>query len=204
VSLVEDLPSESRPFRFRRAIWGFLAWALGVALLAAAVHIVVIFMVPRMTTSDGWWRLANASDNQGFSLLAPDGEGPSTTGLDPLFVHGSCRLSLKEAPASLSFSGPNSFWSLALYLKRGTVLFSVNDRTAVDGKLDMLVVDPIQNAMLKESAGAELDQTIVVESPQEDLVALVRFYAPTPRDRQIAVEHLQAAECTPAPIQPAG
>ncbi|MBZ8133096.1 hypothetical protein CLD20_07450 [Afifella sp. IM 167] len=196
--------SGGRPLFSRRRLWGFLAWALGVALLAAAVHIVVIFMVPRMTTSDGWWRLANASGSDGFTLLAPDGEGPAITGLDPLFVHGACRLSLKEAPASLSFSGPNNFWSLALYLKRGTVLFSVNDRTAVDGKLDMLVVDPIQNAMLKESAGAELDQTIVVEAPQDDLMALVRFYAPTPRERQIAAEHLEAAECAPAPIQPAG
>ncbi|WP_156953361.1 DUF1254 domain-containing protein [Afifella pfennigii] len=203
MSIADELRT-SRPFLSWGTLGSLLAWALGVVLLAAAVHIVVVFMVPRMTTSDGWWRIANATGQDGFTLLAPDGKGPAIAGLDPLFVHGACRLSLTEAPASLSFSGPNSFWSLALYLKRGTVLFSVNDRTAIEGQLDMLVVNPIQNTILKESAAAELEETIVVEAPQPDLIALVRFYAPTPRERQIAAEHLEQAECAPAPIQPAG
>ncbi|WP_128292581.1 DUF1254 domain-containing protein [Afifella aestuarii] len=200
---------EERIGRRRRLIpagffGGLLAWLLAIFLLAASIHIVVIFLVPRLASSDGWSKLAAVTTEAGFTLLPPDGQGPAIAGLDPLFVHGACRISLKDAPASLSFSGPNSFWSLALYQRRGTVLFSVNDRTAIDGRLDMLIVDPIQNAQLKETTSAALDQTIVVEAAQPDLIALVRFYAPTPRERQVAIEHLQAAECVPAPLEPAG
>jgi uncharacterized membrane protein len=122
-------------------------------------------------------------------------------GLDPLFVNGACRLQLTDNPAALAFESRDPFWSLALYDRRGTIIFSLNDRTAVEGRLDMLVVTPAQNAALRRAALPETDQRIVVESRSEDLIALLRLFAPTASARSEGQGILRQAECLPEPLE---
>ena len=178
-----------------------LVFALAVLLLAGIIHIATILLIPRYAVADGWSRLAAVAGAGAFTEIrsgAPDSQ--SVPGLDPLFLHGSCRIDLSEAPAALSFSAPERFWSLALLDSAGTVVFSLNDRTAADGRLDMLVVDPAENAALKENPTPGGDQTIVVQSPSDDLVALVRLYAPTANSRREAQGILAAAGCAAKPL----
>ena len=56
-------------------------------------------------------------------------------------MNGACRLDLGEAPAGIAVDARDRFWSLALYDPKGTIIFSLNDRTAVEGRLDMIVVN---------------------------------------------------------------
>lgn len=172
---------------------------LAILLLAGIVHIATILTVPHVATRNGWSRLSAFASVGGFG--AAPAVGPNALpGLDPLFVHGACRLQLGAAPAGISFRARDRFWSLALYERRGNIVFSLNDRTALDGRLDMLVVTPVQNAQLKESPPDDIDQTIVVESPAEDIVALLRLYAPTDAARREAEAILGGAECAAAPF----
>ena len=62
-------------------------------------------------------------------------------GLDPLFVNGACRIRLGEAPVGITVDASDRFWSVALYDPKGVIVFSLNDRTAVEGRLDMIVVN---------------------------------------------------------------
>lgn len=172
---------------------------LAVLLLAGIVHIAVVLTVPHVAPRNGWSRLAAVASASGFAAAPATGAG-ALPGLDPLFVHGACRLQLGAAPAGISFRARDRFWSLALYDRRGNVVFSLNDRTALDGRLDMLVVTPVQNAQLKESPPEDIDQTIVVESPGEDIVALLRLYAPTAAARREAEAIVAGAECAAAPF----
>jgi uncharacterized membrane protein len=63
----------------------------------------------------------------------------------------------------------------------------------------MIVVNAAQNAELKKAPTLEIEETIVAESPSDELIALLRLFAPTRTAREDAKRILAAAECLPAP-----
>jgi uncharacterized membrane protein len=176
------------------------AFLAGIFLLAGAIHVSIILLVPTLAESDGWSRLAPLAGIDRFAEIPiVDNAGNSVGGLDPLFINGACRLQLGEAPGGITVDARDRFWSLALYDPKGTIVFSLNDRTAVGGRLDMIVVNPAQNASLKQAPAGEMDLTIVVESASNDLVALLRLFAPTAPGQEEARRVLAQSECLPAP-----
>jgi uncharacterized membrane protein len=182
------------------SLGGIVAFGVGVLMLAAIVHIVAIFLVPVLAENDGFSRIARVAGEGSFSevSLTPSGSA-AMPGLDPLFLHGACSLRLADGPVAIGVQESERYWSLALYDRHGTVIFSLNDRTATDGRLDMLIVNPVQAAQLKAEAGS-LGETVVVESPSDDLIALARFYAPVRSVTGEAREALQKATCEPVTL----
>src|SRR5690606_17069740 len=128
--------------------------------------------------ADGWTRLSEFAEAGRFRTIPTATDSMVIPGLDPMFVHGACFLTLEQAPGVLSLTAPERFWSLALYNDKGIAIFSLNDRTAQEGKLDMLIVSPVQNAQLKENPPEDIDEIIVVETESENLIAVFRLYAP--------------------------
>lgn len=178
---------------------------IGTALLSGVIHIVAILAVPYFAEADGWSRLVPHAGEDMFAEL-PAGESAqgAVPGLDPLFVNGACRLDLASTPAGITVDARDRFWSAALYDPQGTIIFSLNDRTAAQGRLDMIVVNTEQNAQLRANPTIELELTIVAESRSDDLIVLLRLFAPTAATRADARRILQQSECLPAPsvIQP--
>jgi len=188
------------PVRKMPAAGTLSAGLLAILLLAGIIHIVTILLVPHYSGADGWSRAATAAVKEGWTpLVSPDASQAALPGLDPLFVHGLCKVAIRDAPAILSLEAANKFWSLALYNRSGTVVFSLNDRTAVDGALEMLVVNALDAERLKESPQADLEGMIIVESANADLIAVLHLYAPEPADRLEAQTQIAAAQCAPAP-----
>lgn len=182
------------------SLGGVAAFGLGVLMLAGIVHILAIFLVPVLAENDGFSRIARVAGDGSFTEvpLSPSGGG-TIPGLDPLFIHGACSLHLAEGPVSIGIQESERYWSLALYDTHGTVVFSLNDRTATDGRLDMLIVNPVQAAQLKAEAGS-LGETVVVESRSDELVALARFYAPVRSVVEDARGALRDASCEPVTL----
>lgn len=180
------------------AIVAFLSASL---LLAGAIHICAILLVPKVARTDGWSRLAPIAGNEQFAEIRSGAtRATNLPGLDPLFVNGACRLQLAASPVAITVQARDRFWSLALYDSQGVIVFSLNDRTAVDGRLDMMVVNPAQSAELKLSSPAAIEQMIVVEGQSDDLVALLRFFAPTDTAKEEARATLAESECLPTPL----
>ncbi|HSM42842.1 MAG TPA: hypothetical protein VK862_19005, partial [Afifellaceae bacterium] len=100
---------------------------LAIVLLSTAIHIVAVLLVPRFATADGWSRLSEFADVGDFREIPTDPQNRVLPGLDPMFVHGACFLDLNIAPAVLSLTAPDRFWSLALYNDEGISTFSLND-----------------------------------------------------------------------------
>lgn len=192
------------PARLRLPIGAIAVFGAAVLFLAGAIHICTILLVPSVAESDGWSRLAAFAGEDEFAELPVRGSGPANVaGLDPLFVNAACRVQLGPAPVGISVEAQDRFWSLALYDPQGTIVFSLNDRTAVEGRLEMLVVSPIQNVQLRTTPPANIDQTIVVESQSDDLIALLRLFAPTLSMQANARSIVTNAECLPAPLETA-
>jgi uncharacterized membrane protein len=178
------------------------AFVVGTLCLAGAVHISTILLVPEVAEADGWSRLAAVAGERKFAEIRDGGSGAGAVpGLDPMFLNGACSIDLSENPAAISLEARGLFWSLALYDPQGTITFSLNDRTATEGRMRMLVVDAAQNAELEQSLRPEDDQTIVVEAESDRLIALLRLFAPTPSARRGAASILEQAGCAPASIE---
>jgi uncharacterized membrane protein len=190
----------------RLSFGGVIPLATGALMAAGAIHIGTILLVPFFAQGDGWSRLAPYAGSDKFAEVPVTAEA-GVAGLDPLFVNGACRLNLTDAPAGITVDARDRFWSVALYDPAGAILFSLNDRTAVQGKLDMIVVSAAQNAALRRASTAEIELSVVVESPSDDLIALLRLFAPTRAAREDARQVMARAECLPAPSvmpQPSG
>lgn len=182
---------------------GVIPLATGTLMAAGAIHIGAILLVPVFAQEDGWSRLAPHAGVDSFAEVPIVAEG-GVAGLDPLFVNGACKLTLTDAPAGITVDARERFWSVALYDPTGAIVFSLNDRTAVEGRLDMIVVNPAQNAELRRSSTEEIQLSIVAESPSDDLIALLRLFAPTKSAQEDARRVMARAECLPAPsIMPA-
>lgn len=191
----------------RFGLGGIVAFAVGALFLAGAIHICAILLVPVFAEEDGWSRLAPyAGENRFAEVPAATKTSPGVAGLDPLFVTSACRIRLDDAPASITVDASDRFWSLALYDPNGIIYFSLNDRTAVEGSLDMLVVNAEQNAILKGAPANQTETTIVSESSSDELIGLLRLYAPTRSAREDALQIMAQAECVPDPsaMPPAG
>ena len=197
----------ARGFRF--PLGAIATFGVGTLFLSAVIHICTILLIPIVAEADGWSRLATVAGEDEFTEVSfgrarPAANAPEAAnivaGLDPLFLTGACRVDLAGAPFGITVDARDRFWTLALYDPKGTIIFSLNDRTAANGALDMLVVTPAQNAELKKSPPAGIDQTIVVESATDDLIAILRLFAPTPEAQAVARPILAGAECLPAPL----
>jgi uncharacterized membrane protein len=183
------------------AMAGFLVATL---FLAGAIHITTILLVPQVAESDGWSRLAQFAGEGKFVEVPTDGSNTSgVTGLDPLFLNGACGIDLGDNPAAISLDASGLFWSLALYDPQGTITFSLNDRTATEGRMQMLVVDAALGVPV-QPASPQGDDTIVVEAHSERLIALLRLFAPTPSARREAGRILARAGCAPSPAAAPG
>lgn len=177
---------------------GAATFVAGTLLAAGAIHICAILLVPVFAQSDGWSRLSPFAGDDRFNEISVVDAG-KIAGLDPLFINGVCRLDLAEDPEGITVEARDRFWSLALYDPTGAIVFSLNDRTALDGRLDMIVVNSDQSARLKRAPSEELEQTIIAESPSDDLIAVLRLFAPTRSAQEDARNVLARAECLPAP-----
>jgi uncharacterized membrane protein len=199
--MTADAVSPSRyPQRLGLRLGGAVTFVVATLLLAGAVHICTILLVPVLATSDGWSRLDALAGEEQFAETVAEESGADVPGLDPLFVNGACRIQLQDAPAAITTGADDRFWSLALYDPQGTIIFSLNDRTAVDGRLDMLVVNPTQNATLRLAPADVTGERVVVESQFDDLVALLRLFAPTEAARAESRRILAESECFSEPL----
>lgn len=199
--MTADAAIRSRPLP-RIPVGGMAVFLVAVAFLAGVIHICTILLVPSFARTDGWSRLAAFAGEDEFTPIpVRDPARANVAGLDPLFVNAACRLRLGATPVGIAVEARDRFWSLALYDRKGTIIFSLNDRTAIDGQLDMMVVTPAQHVVLRQSPPASLEQTVIVESRTDDLIAVLRLFAPTPSAQEDARPVLAASECLPAPLE---
>jgi uncharacterized membrane protein len=174
-----------------------LLFAIGGVLLGGIIHITIIFLVPTYSTRDAWTSVGRFGDDNQFHLLprAEPGTEPLPY-LDPGMAYAVCRFSLSKSPVRMRAALPDTFWLLAVFDRRGRNIYSLNDRSAEDGSLDLVVATPLQNAELKQASRATLESSIIIENPATSGFALLRVFVPDPTLADPAIAALVAAKCS--------
>ncbi len=146
--------------------------ALATACVAGIVHIVSILAIPRLVAADPFTRLSALTEPARLQLLPRPAPGtPLPPFSDPSVARGVCLFDLSKAPLRLvGKTDADRSLTLSFRTPDGHVFFSMTDRAAVRGVLNILVVSA---SLLEEiEASSSADE----ESPQE-----LRLVAPTPR-----------------------
>ncbi|GGB50738.1 hypothetical protein GCM10011316_23600 [Roseibium aquae] len=169
---------------------------LAVLMLAAIVHILVIFSIPGSVTHTAFSDAAAFGPDSRFNVL-PDilpGREPLPD-LDPAMSHAVCRFHLDEGPVRFTATIPAPFWSMGLFDASGQTIYSLNNRTAGSDTLSLLLLSPSQLSILRQNPPEDLDDLIVIETEQTEGLALLRAYLSHPVQKSELRSALNSAQC---------
>jgi uncharacterized membrane protein len=174
-----------------------ILFAILVGLVgAAALHILIILAVPYFTGNDAYTRIEDLGEPLHFYPLPS--EAATRGGLindDPGMRIAACVFSVAEAPVRLYAPAGVPFWSVGVFDSAANEVFSMNDRTAVAGALDVVVATPIQLNAIRKALPPALAQSILVEMPVDDGYAVLRTFVPTATMDEAARAFLANAGC---------
>ena len=177
----------------RSVLFAILVGLVGAALL----HIVIILALPQFTGKDAYSRVLGLYEMDSFFPL---GNEPGPTGLaneDPFLRVAVCGFSVNGGPVRFLAKGAVPFWSLSIYDANSNEIFSMNDQTAVNGNLDLVMATPIQLVDLRKTPPESLAQSIMVEMPDEEGYAVLRALAPTDSFEEPVRNFLAESSCEP-------
>lgn len=187
-----------------RRFFGGLALAVAAGLIGAALlHLIIILSLPRFSDRDAYTRVLAEGEQMRFHPIGPAPDArPAGPGRlrqeDPFLPLAVCAFDLSEAPVRLTAAGAGvPFWSLAVYDGQSDEVFSINDRTASNGGLDVIVATPAQTARIRKDMPDVAAQSIVVEATALQGYAVLRTLVPQASFAERAAQFLDAAACAP-------
>ena len=154
-----------------------LGAVIGGLLLGGIIHIAIVFLVPFYASNDAWARIQAFNAELRFHVLpqsAPDAE--VLTSLDPRMMHAVCRFDLESGPVRITVAFPRTFWSIAVFDRRGRNVYSLNDGSADRSDLDLALITPVQMALLRQDPPESLETAIIVERAMEQGFVLLRAF----------------------------
>lgn len=164
-------------------------------VLAAIIHITAVLMIPALGAKDAARQIIRSSPELSFKRLDETSAIKIATA-DPFFQTAVCRFKLDDGGIFISGDKIPAFWSAAVYNARGQVLYSLNDRTAIGNKLQILIVSPVQMAALRQLQPDEIETSIIVETSAQDGFVLLRSLV---REDSLATESnafINSARCS--------
>ena len=145
-------------------------------VMAGIVHIAVILLVPVLASQDAWSKLLVTGPEWQFARLnsSKSAHANLLSEIDPLFQISACRYSLSSGSLRVRSNGNLPYWSVAVFDRYGGIIYSFNNRTAIDQKLNLLVVTPLQMSQLRQNPPESIEQAIVVEADINRGFVLIR------------------------------
>lgn len=171
-------------------------WILAGLVLGGIIHIVVILLLPALSATAAWDRIEALGRAHGMRVLAPVTAGePNPLRLDPELAYAVCRVDLRNGPGSVTGTLPQSFWSVAVYARNGTVVYSTTNRDSTSNLLDLGLFNPAQTRLLAEQKLDVAEGLLIVEAKEDDLMVVVRLAPPHPAMRARYERALAGLSC---------
>ncbi len=188
---------------------------LGVAivgLVAGLTHFVAILLLPDVATRDAYDLLAthapatNAGGRNGLSLLAPARPGDTLIPFrDPATVQGLCFFDLGKAPVRVRTKVEEGrLLTLSFRTRDGRIFYSMTDRAALRGTIDIRLVTPAQleTVVDGDDEDAGLPEELRLKAPATTGLMIATALIARPGDRADAEARIKAIECKPEPLAP--
>ena len=145
-------------------------------LLGVVIHLIVILALPSLASNNVATKLAAFGQVNRTVVLDDVVRGAANPlRLDPEVAYAVCRLDLTNAPGELAGTLPLAYWSVAVYDRSGTVLYSATNRDGIGQTLDIGVFDPAQTRLLAEQKINVAEGLLIVESKGDEVYVVVRL-----------------------------
>jgi uncharacterized membrane protein len=174
----------------------YIALAL---VLAGLIHVVAVLLLPALAPRNAQARLAALGPANTMIELPPATPGSQVMPMmAPDVRYAFCRYDLSNGPVRLKAVIPDQLWLIALYTPDGDNFYSVEGADMRRSRIDLIVAGADQTV---EEAGADApessDDVIVVNSPSQEGVALIRAPLAGPSRAAYAERALKATSCGP-------
>ena len=180
--------------------FNFLPYAIGALLIAGIVHIVSILLMPNVAPRDAFARFSELVPQSRMSLLPTPKPGSEAIPYqDPALIQAACRYDLADSPLHIraNVSG-DGLLSLAFHSRSGRIFYSMTDRAALRGKIDVILLTKSQLTALEAlDTDDEPPQELRLVSPSREGFVIVRALAERENARPEALGRLAAVSCAP-------
>lgn len=173
-----------------------LLYAVLIGLMGAVIlHIVVILTIPIYSGIDAYARVFSLGADGNFRRLPERAKEGGLSVSGPFIKEAVCAFSTSSGPILLTSEDHVPFWSTAVFDTASNEIFSMNDRTAINGQLGLILGTEAQIAELKKSASGEIENAILVTLPGPEGYAVLRAFSPEKSTDPEVASFLNAASC---------
>jgi uncharacterized membrane protein len=179
-----------------------IPWAIGTILIAGIVHIVSVLLMPSVAPRDALARLSEvarkADPAQGVVMLPAMEPGAETLPFeDPSFAEAVCVYDLSKGLLRLRAAADGEdFLGLSFHASAGRIYHAMTDRSAIKGKIDIVVGDERQiGALEAEDEDGATPQEVRLTAPTKRGFVLIRSLAKRASDQDRARARLATVKC---------
>ena len=177
-----------------------LVLAVAAGLLGAVMlHIVIVLSIPHFAGDKAWRKVEALGAPQTFHTLGHGKADIALSQANPYLRSAICAFDASNGPVHVADSDAPPFWSLAVFDPKSNEVYSMNDRTAVERRVDMTLATPLQLIALRRSTPDALSRSILVELPEPKGFVVLRTIAEDATWNRIASRFLSDAQCTSVP-----
>jgi len=177
-------------------------WAIATLLIAGIVHIVSVLLMPAVAPRDAFARLAelaNTSEARNGLVLLP-AMAPGLELLpfeDPAFAEGVCVYDLSKGLLRVSAPADGEdYLALSFHAGAGRIYHAITDRSAIKGKIDIVIGDARQIEALEANDDEDAPpQEVRLTAPTKRGFVLVRSLAKRDSDQERARNRLNTVMC---------
>ena len=179
-----------------------LLWLLAGLVLGGIVHLASVLLLPRTATQDAYSRLAPITPvNAVAPLPVPSPDNAILPFMDPAFAVAVCRYDLANAPLKLTTPVGQAYTSVSFYTRFGVAYYAINDRAAGRRVIELELMTAEQRSQLPDDEEVTAADRLIVESPTQTGLVVLRALSPEPSSLPVARGILAAAQCRPNPQQ---
>jgi uncharacterized membrane protein len=173
-------------------------WLLGALLLGGIVHLATVLLLPSMASHDAYARVAAfAPANAVVPVPAPTPDRALMPFMDPAFAVSVCRYDLTRGPLKFSVPISQAYTSVSFYTRSDIAYYAINDRAAGRRVIELDLMTNAQRADLQDTEEMTRADRLIVTSPTNNGLIVIRALTPEPGWLPAARAALTAAQCRP-------
>jgi len=188
--------------KFGDVLFGLLPWLMATLMIGGIVHIVSILAMPRLASANSFARVAALAPLHEMIVLPRTTPQQSFAPFeDPAMALGACRYDLGDGALRLRATlSPDDLMLFSFHGRDGRAFYSMTDRGAARGKLDVLILtQPQLDEVEANDNEDELPQDLRIVAPDREGFVLLRALAERPGDFADAEARIAAVTCSSEP-----
>ena len=165
------------------------------------MHLGSVLLLPRTATQDAFTRLsASAPVNSMVPMPAATPDEAVLPFMDPAFATSVCRYDLADGPLKLRVPVSQAYTAVSFYSRNGVAYYAINDRAAGRRMIELELMTADQRSNLPEDEEVTAADRLIVESPSDTGLIMVRALAAEPGLMPAVRASLNSTTCRQQPM----